>query len=155
MKPHHLVVLVGILCTTNIICEPQAAPYSGQPSPLLGDSQQSPSMRELSKAHAEQLARAEESIAELVRQLKALSPDDARREPLAAQLRQQQQALRNTRDKFRDQLLCVLKHEAANNGTLADDKETQDAVLLQCTGAVSLTAGVDASQAQANVTARR
>ncbi|XP_054933313.1 uncharacterized protein [Dermacentor andersoni] len=112
-------------------------------------------MRELSKAHAEQLARAEESIAELVRQLKALSPDDARREPLAAQLRQQQQALRNTRDKFRDQLLCVLKHEAANNGTLADDKETQDAVLLQCTGAVSLTAGVNASQTQDNVTARR
>ncbi|XP_050045669.1 uncharacterized protein [Dermacentor andersoni] len=155
MKSHHLVVFVGILCTTNIMCEPQAAPYSGQPSPLLGDSQQSSAMRELSKAHAEQLARAEESIAELVRQLKALSPDDARREPLAAQLRQQQQALRNTRDKFRDQLLCVLKHEAANNGTLADDKETQDAVLLQCTGAVSLTAGVNASQTQDNVTARR
>ncbi|XP_037563986.1 uncharacterized protein LOC119442966 [Dermacentor silvarum] len=103
MMSQHLVVFVGILCTTNLMCEPQAAPYSGQPSPLLGDSQQSPAMRELSKAHAEQLARAEESIAELVRQLKALPPDDARREPLAAQLRQQQQALRDTRDKFRDQ----------------------------------------------------
>lgn len=154
MMSQHLVVFVGILCATNLMCEPQAAPYSGQPSPLLGDSQQSPAMRELSKAHAEQLARAEESIAELVRQLKALPPDDARREPLAAQLRQQQQALRDTRDKFRDQLLCLLKHEAANNGTLANDKEAQDAVLLQCTGAVSLTA-VNASQTHANATARR
>ncbi|KAH7961508.1 hypothetical protein HPB52_009461 [Rhipicephalus sanguineus] len=79
-------------------------------------------MRELAKAHAEQLARAEESIADLVRQLKALPPDDARKEQLAAQLRQQQQALREMRDKFRDQLLCVLTHDAANNGTLADDK---------------------------------
>ncbi|KAL1435469.1 hypothetical protein MTO96_000144 [Rhipicephalus appendiculatus] len=112
-------------------------------------------MRELAKAHAEQLGLAEQSIADLVRQLKALPPDDARREPLAVQLRQQQQALRDMRGKFRDQLLCVLKNDAANNGTLADDKAAQEAVLLQCTGANSTTAVVDTSQTQANATAKR
>lgn len=155
MKSQILAMFVGILCTQNLMCEPQAAPYSGQPSPLLSDSQQSPVMRELAKAHAEQLARAEESIADLVRQLKALPPDDARKEQLAAQLRQQQQALRDMRDKFRDQLFCVLKHDAANNGTLADDKAAQEAVLLQCTGAISPTAGVDTLQTQVNETSKR
>lgn len=148
-------MFVVLLCATNLICEPQAAPYGGQPSPLLSESQQSPVVRELSKAHAEQLARAEESIAELVRQLKALAADDGRRDQLAAQLRQQQQALRDMRDKFRDQLLCVLKHEAANNGTLADDKAAQEAVLQQCTAAVLPTEETNVSQAQANETARR
>ncbi|XP_037511563.1 uncharacterized protein LOC119388027 [Rhipicephalus sanguineus] len=155
MKSQILAMFWGILCAENLMCEPQAAPYSGQPSPLLSDSQQSPVMRELAKAHAEQLARAEESIADLVRQLKALPPDDARKEQLAAQLRQQQQALREMRDKFRDQLLCVLTHDAANNGTLADDKDAQEAVLLQCTGAISPAAGVDTTQTQVNETAKR
>ncbi|KAL3250161.1 hypothetical protein MRX96_055755 [Rhipicephalus microplus] len=155
MKSHILAIFVGFLCTEKLTCELQAAAYSGQPSPLLSYSQQSPVMRELAKAHAEQQARVEESIAELVRELKALPPDDARREPLAVQLRQLQQALRDMRDKFRDQMFCVLKHDAANNGTLADDKAAQEAVLQQCTGAISPIAAVDTVQTQVNETAKR
>lgn len=128
------IVLLGLIYSVNL---PQtvfadAAPYSGLSSalPRANDSQ-SPLVREVSQAHAEQVAYMERQIAELVRQLKALSSGDPQRNLLASRLRQQQQLLKDTRDKFRDQLLCILNEEAKPNGTLPENKEVH---LTTCIG---------------------
>lgn len=147
------VVLLYLLCTLTFPGAPlaAAAPYSGQPSALLGDMQQSALVREVSKMHAEQLAKAEQAIAQLVHELKALPQGDARRDTLAAQLRKSQQALKDMRDKFRDQLLCILRREADN--ATAPSQETDAEILLNCTTLAALSA--DASEAPVSVAERR
>lgn len=128
------VVLLGLIYSVNLpqMVLADAAPYSGLSSalPRVNDSQ-SPLVREVSQAHAEQVAYMEKQIAELVMQLKALSSGDPQRDLVATKLKQQQQLLKDTRIKFRDLLLCILNEEAKPNGTLP---EKRDVHLITCVG---------------------
>lgn len=129
-----IVVLLGLIYLVNFpdMVLAAAAPYSGLSSALPGgNDSQSSLVRELSQEHAQQVAYMEREIAELVRQLKALLSGDPKRDQLASKLRQQQQLLKDTRDKFRDQLLCILNEEAKPNGTLPENREAH---LNTCVG---------------------
>lgn len=128
------IVLLGLIYSVNLsqIVLADAAPYSGLSSALPGaNDSQSPLVREVSQAHAEQVAYMEKQIAELVLQLKALSSGDPQRDLVASKLKQQQQLLKDTRIKFRDLLLCILNEEAKPNGTLP---ENRDINLITCVG---------------------
>lgn len=128
------IMLLGLIYSANFphMILAAAAPYSGLSSTLPGSNDsQSSLVREVSQEHAEQVAYMEREIAELVRQLKALSYGDPQRDQLASKLRQQQQLLKDTRDKFRDQLFCILKEEAKPNGTLPENREVH---LITCFG---------------------
>ncbi|XP_077516241.1 uncharacterized protein LOC144126147 [Amblyomma americanum] len=147
------VMLLSLLCTLDFPSAPLAAvaPYSGQPSTLLGDSQQSALVRAVSKAHAEELDQADRDIAQLVRELKALPQGDAQKDTLAAKLRQRQQELKVMRDKFRDQVLCILKHEADH--ATAHSEAADEAILRNCTEAAAPS--VVLSEAPVSVAERR
>lgn len=128
------IMLLGLIYSANFqhTVRADAAPYSGLSSALPGGADsQSPLVREVSQEHAQQVAYMEREIAELVRQLKALSSGDPQRDQLASKLRQQQQLLKDARVKFRDQLLCILNEEAKPNGTLPENREAH---LITCVG---------------------
>lgn len=128
------IMLLGLIYSVNFphTVLADAAPYSGVSSALPGGTDsQSPLVREVSQEHAKQVAYMELGIMELVRQLKALSSGDPQWDQLASKLRQQQQLLKDTRAKFREQLLCILNEEAKPNGTLPEKREVH---LITCVG---------------------
>lgn len=147
MALQFFIVLLGLIYSVNLpqLVSADTGPYSGLSSAIPGaNDSQSPLVREMSQAHAEQVAYMEKQIAELVLQLKALSSGDPQRNLLASKLKQQQQLLKDARIKFRDLLLCILNEEAKPNGTLP---EKRDVHLITCVGTtLSPNATADPSQ---------